>query len=552
MDLPREFIARMQPLLGSAWPAFAAALDAPRRRGLRVNTLKTDARTFLPLFPLPLTPAPFAPDVFCLPPEGDTPFKAGSDPLHHAGAYYMQEPSATVPAAVLAARPGERVLDLCAAPGGKSTQLAAAMRGKGVLWCNEYVPARARILQQNLERCGVRNAVVSSGDTGRLCRALAGWADAVLVDAPCSGEGMFRKEPQALSGWSIDNIRLCAARQDEILDNAALALRPGGRLVYSTCTFAPEEDELAVARFLRRHPDFFLVPTANNTKDVSPSSERTGSSCAHTASVLVPTANNTENVSLPSERTGSSCAHTDAVLVPTANNTENVSPSSVRTDAAYVPTAGLCDRTGGTAAPPGQPGFSLSALSAFGTDGIDPAADTALCRRILPQHGGEGHFVALLYRAGDAPSADAPYRAPQNDPHAAAARALYAECFTDEPAGTFVTVGETVRLLPPDLPRSTGTGTLSAGLAVADVRRGRAEPCHAAFAAACAADCRRTVGLQPGDPRLAAFLHGEELSVPEAAPGYCAVTVAGIPLGFGKVSGGRLKNRYPKGLRTLG
>lgn len=155
-------------------------------------------------------------------------------------------------------QPGEAVLDLCAAPGGKSTQIAAALRGEGVLWCNEFVRERARALMQNLERCGVRNAVVTSSDTASLCAGLTERFDAVLVDAPCSGEGMFRKEPAALAQWSEELIRQCAARQTRILDDAAQAVRRGGRLLYSTCTFAPEENELAVCRFLASHPDFCL------------------------------------------------------------------------------------------------------------------------------------------------------------------------------------------------------------------------------------------------------------------------------------------------------
>ena len=250
--LPEEFRRRMDRLLGGeAGREFLEAYaSAPLRRGLRVNTLKVGIDRFQTLFPLALEPIPFSPAGFSLP----SPHRAGADPLHHAGAYYMQEPSAMSAVTALAPRPGERVLDLCAAPGGKSTQIAACLEGRGLLWCNEYVRCRTAALQQNLERCGVTNAVVSSCAAGPLCDELKGFFDAVLADAPCSGEGIFRKEPAALEHWSMDNIRLCAARQREILAAAAAAVRPGGRLVFSTCTFAPEENEATSPGFCGSSP----------------------------------------------------------------------------------------------------------------------------------------------------------------------------------------------------------------------------------------------------------------------------------------------------------
>lgn len=158
--------------------------------------------------------------------------------------------------ALLDPQPGETVCDLCAAPGGKSTQIAGRMKGQGLLLCNEYSPVRAKILSRNIERMGVPNAIVTNEKTGNLAQRLPGFFDRVLVDAPCSGEGMFRKEEAAVTDWSQETVEMCAARQAEILDNAAVLLKPGGRLVYSTCTFAPEEDEQAVAAFLERHPEF--------------------------------------------------------------------------------------------------------------------------------------------------------------------------------------------------------------------------------------------------------------------------------------------------------
>ena len=250
--LPEGFVEKMHRLLGAEAEAFFGAYDAPRSLGLRRNPRKDAA------LPFELTPVPWEPTGFYYA-EGERP---GLHPFHDAGAYYLQEPSAMAPAALLDPQPGERVLDLCAAPGGKSTQLAARMRGRGLLLSNELHPKRAAILSGNLERLGAANAVVTNEHPARLAGRFPGWFDRVLVDAPCSGEGMFRKEAAAVSDWSEQTVAACARRQAEILDSAAVMLRPGGRLVYSTCTFSPEEDEQTVAAFLRRHPEFSIVPVS--------------------------------------------------------------------------------------------------------------------------------------------------------------------------------------------------------------------------------------------------------------------------------------------------
>ena len=256
MQLPAEFQARMQALLGEQYPAYWLAMQQPPQRGLRVNTLKTGVETFLQRSPWPLQPTGLVQEGFLL--SNDI-TRIGSHPLHRAGLFYMQEPSAMRTAALLSPQPGMRVLDLCAAPGGKAGQLAAYLKGEGLLVANELVPARAAVLAGTLERLGVRNALCTCMNPESLCELFAGYFDAVLVDAPCSGEGMFRKEPQAVTAWSVAHVLSCAARQSHILDSAAAALRPGGRLAYSTCTFAPEEDEQAIRAFLSRHPSFALL-----------------------------------------------------------------------------------------------------------------------------------------------------------------------------------------------------------------------------------------------------------------------------------------------------
>ena len=240
----------MAPLLGSELEAFLASYDRPRQAGLRVNPLKTDCCP--DLTPFVTGPISWARDGYFLRPGA----RPGLHPYHEAGLYYLQEPSAMAPAALLDPQPGERVLDLCAAPGGKSTQLAAAMAGRGLLVSNEINPKRARILSRNLERMGVSNALVLNEDPRRLQARFAGCFDKILVDAPCSGEGMFRKEPDAVADWSGQLVQMCARRQQEILASAARMLRPGGRLVYSTCTFSPEENEGVISQFLKAHPDF--------------------------------------------------------------------------------------------------------------------------------------------------------------------------------------------------------------------------------------------------------------------------------------------------------
>ncbi len=246
--LPEAFLNRMKCQLGEEYEDFLKSLERPRAVALRYNPLKGE----MPTMAFVGEPVPWEPQGYYYDPDA----RPGLHPYHEAGVYYLQEASAMAPVALLDPQPGERICDLCAAPGGKTTQIAGRMNGEGFLLCNEINPKRAKILSRNIERMAVSNALVTNEHPGNLAQRFPGFFDRVLVDAPCSGEGMFRKEEAAVTDWSQETVEMCARRQAEILHSAAQMVRPGGRLVYSTCTFAPEEDEQAVAAFLETHPEF--------------------------------------------------------------------------------------------------------------------------------------------------------------------------------------------------------------------------------------------------------------------------------------------------------
>ena len=252
--LPQAFINRMKERLGEKFPAFLQSYENPPYKGLRVNTLKISKEEFLKISPFVLEQIAWAENGFYITEE-----KAGGDVYHFAGLYYLQEPSAMCAVPLLDVRPGDRVLDLCAAPGGKTTQIASAMQGEGVLITNEIDIARAKILSQNVERMGIRNSAVLCHSPQQLAERFTSFFDKILVDAPCSGEGLFKKESNAIPEWSENNVKRCALRQKGILDCAAEMLAGGRRMVYSTCTFAEEEDEWQIEDFLKRHPEVELL-----------------------------------------------------------------------------------------------------------------------------------------------------------------------------------------------------------------------------------------------------------------------------------------------------
>lgn len=257
--LPADFCQRMQELLEQEAKEFFESFKEERTYGLRCNLLKFQSREdfqtkVAEIEEWKLRSVPWC-DEGCYYQSNDQP---GKHPWHEAGAYYIQEPSAMSAVELLEARPGEKICDLCAAPGGKTTQIAGKMQGQGLLVANEFYQSRAKILSQNVERMGIANTVVLNESTECLAQEFVEFFDRILVDAPCSGEGMFRKDPKAVQEWSQDNVVLCAKRQHQILDHAAKMLRPGGVMVYATCTFAPLENENCIALFLKEHPEFSL------------------------------------------------------------------------------------------------------------------------------------------------------------------------------------------------------------------------------------------------------------------------------------------------------
>lgn len=426
MNLPEDFIKSMRALLGSELDAFCSALGEVPALALRTNPLRPPAAAeFVE------SSVPWAQGGWYLAPGA----RPGSSVAHHSGAFYVQEASAMMPASALAVRPGERVLDLCAAPGGKSTQLAAALAGAGVLVANEPDLKRARMLYGNIERMGVPNAVVTNELPERLSARWSEFFDAVLVDAPCSGEGMFRREPDARGEWTVGAPAGCARRQAAILREAARMVAPGGRLVYSTCTFNEIENEGVARAFLREHPEF-----------------------------------------MPRE-------------------------------------------------------YSLPGLG---------ASEGGMLRVWPHRARGDGQFAALFVKAGASARTDG-FSGPDTASRAAEAR--YLSEYPPLPAGSMPALrGDVLYAVPRLSPPANGRKVISPGLALVRVFPNRLEPMHALAMA----DARLPVlPLDEGAAR--AYLRGE--AVPCSGAGWIVATFSDMPLGWGKASGGLLKNHLPKGLR---
>lgn len=450
MSLPTAFCARMQALLGEEYPDFLESLTGVRSLGLRVNPLRIPPADFAARAVFPLKSVPWCAEGFYYPASA----RPGKHALYEAGVYYIQEPSAMSVGAIADAKPGEWVLDLCAAPGGKTTHLAGRMQGEGILIANEIHPARAKILAQSVERAGIRNAAVTNENPARLAARFPEAFDCVVVDAPCSGEGMFRKDEDAAGEWDETSPAMCAARQDEILDEAVKMVRPGGRMVYSTCTFAPEENEGTLTRLLARHPDFSI------------------------------------------------------------------------------------------AAVEGYPWFSAGRQDWW----QDAPPSVAHAFRLWPHKlSGEGHFCALLVRAGAGERVQ-----PQPEKPLAKLPPEFADFARDTlralPDADILRAGDRLWAAPQEMPALDGLRVLRTGLELGMLKKGRFEPAHAFALALTAQDVRRVVDLPSDSDEIMRYLKGETLTV-NCENGWTLVCTDGFALGWGKTVGGTLKNHYPKGLR---
>lgn len=514
------FLARMAALLDDEFPEFLVALSQRHRVGLRVNTLKITPERLRELVPWPLEPIPWCPEGFLLP--GST--NAGLYPLHDAGLYYIQEPSTMAVGTLLRPQPGERVLDLCAAPGGKATHLAALMAGKGLLVANDIDPQRTGVLVRNLERWGVRNAIVLNERPERLAERWPQAFDRVLVDAPCSGEGMFRKSQEARYHWSQAHVRGCAWRQRHILEDAARMVRPGGWLGYATCTFAPEENEGVVWHFLKQHPDFELEEPL-----WFPGFERGRPewACWPDAPELDPAADE-------AEREG--CQERIRQSQP-----EQAISMAIQRNAVAVSQVAMSDKA--------------------------RLATLRRTVRLWPHKvAGEGHFVAIMRRAGEEAPRDWPpaqstqLSVPQREALEDFWRAVLG---LDLPDRLLVRSRDRqtaeVYALALDAPDTTGLRAPRPGWHLGQLRldgaRGAAErprfiPAHALALALEAGHVRQRLDEPMGSELIARYLRGEALPV-TGLNGWVLISVAGFPLGWGRGTGHMVKNHFPKALRWL-
>lgn len=480
--LPAQFADRMKQMLGNEYEEFEACYDREKYRALRFNPLKGEVSAFLEQTPFSLTPVPWSEYGYYYDAEA-TP---GKHPYHEAGVYYIQEPSAQTPAVLLDARPGERILDMCSAPGGKATQIAAAMKGEGLLICNEYVPSRAKILSENIERMGIRNALVVNETPQKLADTFSGYFHRIMVDAPCSGEGMFRKNEEAYTEWSPENVQMCADRQDEILECAARMLLPGGRMVYSTCTFAPLENECAIVRFLQANPDF-------SVKDVFLSEEGQTERDS-----LLDMGMQQGNPDWAEAEMGS----LDDSIKEQIKKTIRLFPHKIKGEGHFV-----------------------AVLEKKGTMPED--SEKILCRN------GMEKTISLK----ECKEYDAFLKTE-----------IKADWLLQTQKAPYIRFGEQLYQIPEQMPGLRGLKVLRPGLHLGTVLKNRFEPSHALALALRPEEVTHTWNLDGNSVEALNYLKGGTFPA-EGEKGWYLITVDGYSVGWGKLAGGIMKNHYPKGLR---
>ncbi len=483
-SLPDSFVEKMGELLGDELDSFLDSYNEPHKSGLRVNTLKITPEEFERIAPTGIRRVKWIPNGYYY----DGAEQPAKHPYYYAGLYYIQEPSAMTPASLLPVAKGARVLDLCAAPGGKTTELGARLKGSGVLVTNDISNSRAKALLKNTELFGIKNAIVISEAPAKLAERFTQWFDSILVDAPCSGEGMFRKSHAIIKNWEQYGTGYYAGLQREILPSAVKMLRPGGYLLYSTCTFSTEEDEGTLKFILDNFPEMEAVPVINDG------------------------------------------------------------------DEAYEGFAR------------GIPRFA------------DGRKEAEYALRIYPHRvEGEGHFVALFRKKDDAATScniEDDSGADEEKSGFGVQKNIFMNRYNERvrknrkipgqawdflerigfeiPAERLVVRDQRLYLVPPELPELDGLRILRTGLLLGEIKQERFEPSQALACALKADEYDNVIELDPEGPDVIRYLKCESIETgASCTDGFALVCCGPYPLGWGKVSKGRLKNKYLPGWRMM-
>lgn len=498
MNLPNDFKIQMQSLLGDEYTDFFNSYKQENHYSLRVNTLKGKTDDFLHQSGFDLEPVLWCDSGFYY----QNSQRPGKSSLHHAGAFYIQEASAMAVVEAAEIQKGDKVLDLCAAPGGKSTHIACKLEGSGILISNEIVPQRAKILSQNIERMGIKNAVVTNENPKKLEKAFPSFFDKIIVDAPCSGEGMFRKDPACIEQWSLEQTEVCADRQKLILESAHKMLAEGGILVYSTCTFSPLENEMTISAFLEDHKEYSLIKP-----------------CVHKYF----TPGYTDFPS--SEITESYKKEPNQALPQEENFTDKYSLQ-----------------------PPQQRSYSK-----FGFSGVKLRQDINRTMRLFPHKiKGEGHFIAVLQKGETSEkSKKINYIKTVSDKKLLKPFFEFQDKFLNISFGNFVLFGDNLYSIPQNTPNLDGVKVLRAGLHLGQIIKNRFEPSHALAMALKPPQAKQYLSLPSDSEEIISYLKGNVLENKNDFKSWCLVCSGEYSTGWVKAVDNQLKNHYPKGLRIL-